>query len=90
MPTIFSTVKKYRFQRSGVMLRFVDGEYHYDKENEYYVMRLLKTVSPRETILTDQEGKQINIEKPVFTVIKSQKPKAKKSKRRTQNADSNN
>ncbi|KKM69248.1 hypothetical protein LCGC14_1452770 [marine sediment metagenome] len=65
---VYSTSKKLRVQRGKIMICFAGGAYYYDKHNQRSLFKILETVSPTESIITDQGNKQIN------------KPKAKKVK----------
>ncbi len=73
---VYSTSKKLRVQRGGAVITFIGGTYYYEKPDQRRLFKLLETVSPAESIITDQGNNQINKPKP----IKATKPKAKKSK----------
>ena len=65
---VHSTSKKLRVQRGGTVINFIGGAYFYDKPDQRKLFKILETVLPAESIITDQGNKQIN------------KPKAKKVK----------
>ena len=71
---VYSTLKKLRVQRGGTVLTFIGGAYYYDKPDQRKLFKILETVSPAESIITDQGNNQINKPKP----IKPTKTKAKK------------
>lgn len=70
---VYSTSKKLRVQHGETVVTFIGGTYYYDKPDQRRLFRLLETVSPAESIITDQSNNQINKPKPI-------KPKAKKVK----------
>ena len=68
---VYSTLKKLRVQRGETVITFIGGSYYYDKPDQRRLFKILATVSPAESIITDQSNNQINKPKPT-------KPKAKK------------
>lgn len=77
---VYSTSKKLRVQRKGKIICFINGAYFYNQNEQQILFAILSTVSPKESIITNQYNEQINKEKPIFTVKKSTKTKAKKVK----------
>lgn len=73
---VYSTSKKLRVQRDETVITFIGGAYYYDKPDQRNLFRILATVSPAESIITDQNNEQINKPEP----IKPTKLKAKKVK----------
>ena len=71
---VHSTLQKLRVQRGETVITFIGGSFYYDKPDQRSLFKILATVSPAESIITDQNNEQINKPKP----IKAAKPKAKK------------
>jgi len=61
---VYSTLKKLRVQRGEAVINFIGGAYYYDKPDQRSLFKILATVSPAESIITDQQNNQINKPKP--------------------------
>ena len=57
---VFSSSKKLRVQRQGTIINFVGGTYYFMRDEERKLFAILRTVSPRESIITNQKGERIN------------------------------
>ena len=70
---VYSTSKKLRVQRGGTVIAFIGGAYYYDKPDQRRLFKILETVSPAESIITDQRNNQINKPKPKAKKVKESK-----------------
>lgn len=67
---VYSTSKKLRVQRGSRIICFIGGVYFYSQDEQRELFKILRTVSPKESIITNQYNEQINKEKPTKTKAK--------------------
>lgn len=57
---VFSSVRKLRVQKDGIVLVFADGKYDIEPDRTREVMLLLKGVDPKIAKITNSRGEQVN------------------------------
>ena len=77
---VHSTLQKLRVQRGGIVIAFIGGSYYYDKPDQRRLFKILATVSPAESIITDQQNNQINKPKPKAKKVKESKDEKRPNK----------
>ena len=60
---VFSSVRKLRVQKDGVVLVFADGKYDIEPDRTREIMLLLKGVDLKIAKITNSRGEQINAPK---------------------------